>query len=180
MIKKVLKRIVDRLRGEVNLKKLKKQGMRVGKNFVYGKNCVFDPSHCFLISIGDNVVFSTHVHILAHDASTIKYNGYAKIGRVDICDDVFVGVNTTILPGAYIGDKTIIGAGSVVLGYCEPESVYAGVPAKKICSLKEYVEKNKSIENHFDESYTMRENVTEEKKKEMQELLKDRRIGFIK
>lgn len=180
MIKKVLKRIVDRLRGEVNLKKLKKQGMRVGKNFVYGKNCVFDPSHCFLISIGDNVGFSTHVHILAHDSSTLKYNGYAKIGRVDVGDDVFVGVNSTILPGTYIGDKTIIGAGSVVSGYCEPESVYVGVPAKRICSLKEYVEKSESIDVRFDESYTMRENVTEEKKKEMRELLKDKRIGFIK
>ena len=40
-----------------------------------------------------------------------------------------------------IGDNVIIGAGSVVSGKVESNSVYAGNPAKKICSLEEH--KNK-------------------------------------
>ena len=180
MIKRFIRRIVNIIRGETRIEKLIKQGMVVGKNFVYGKNCIFDPSHCFLISIGDNVVFSTHVHILAHDASTMKYNGYTKIGLVDIGDDVFVGVNATILPGTVIGNKTIVGAGSVVAGVCEPNSVYAGVPARRICSIEEYMKKMDDINLYFDEKYTVRQNVTSEMKKEMKELLKERRKGFIK
>ena len=42
-----------------------------------------------------------------------------------------------------VGDNVIIGAGSIVSGRLENDSVYAGNPAKKICSLQEYYEKCK-------------------------------------
>lgn len=67
------KKIISRLRGEPNLEHLKNNGLIIGDNFIYGKSCFFDPSHCFLIKIGNNVTFSTRVHLLAHDASTKKY-----------------------------------------------------------------------------------------------------------
>ena len=91
--------IIVKLRGEPDIKKLKEMGLQIGKDFQYGRYCFFDPSHCFLISIGDDVTFSTRVHLLAHDASTKKILGYAKIGRVDIGNHVFIGANSTILPG---------------------------------------------------------------------------------
>lgn len=43
--------------------------------------------------------------------------------------------------GAEIGDNVIIGAGSVVSGKIESNSVYAGNPAKRICSLEEHYQK---------------------------------------
>ena len=43
-----------------------------------------------------------------------------------------------------IGDNTIIGAYSVVSGKVEANSVYAGNPARKICSILEYYEKIKN------------------------------------
>lgn len=54
---------------------------------------------------------------------------------------MFIGMRSIILQGTNIGDNVIIGAGSVVSGRVESNSVYAGNPAKKICSLEDH--KNK-------------------------------------
>ena len=48
-----------------------------------------------------------------------------------------------ILPGTHIKSNTIIGAQAVVSGELEGDSVYAGNPAKRICSIDEYYEKRK-------------------------------------
>ena len=53
-MKSFLKSFVDRLRNEPRMKKLLADGLEIGSNFSYGRNCFFDPAHCFLISIGDN------------------------------------------------------------------------------------------------------------------------------
>ena len=52
-----------------------------------------------------------------------------------------------MLPGVTIGDNCIIGAGSLVNRDVPPNTVYGGVPAKYIFSLKEFYEKmNKNRE----------------------------------
>lgn len=58
-------------------------------------------------------------------------------------------MNSIVLMGANIGDNVIIGAGSVVSGKIEKNSVYAGNPARKICSLDEHYQR---LQNSFDES----------------------------
>lgn len=181
-IKNIIKNILERLRGEPQLEKLKRDGLTIGEHFQYGKYCFFDPSHCFLISIGDDVTFSTRVRLLAHDASTKKLFGYTKIGRVIIGNHVFIGAEVIVLPGVIIGDNSIVGAGSVVSKNVEPNSVYAGVPAKRICSVGEYIEKMKRINKDlwFGEDFTMRGGITNEKKKIMQEKLDGGVIGFVK
>lgn len=73
-------------------------GMKVGKNPNFQDGIIYDPSHSWLISIGDDVTIAPRVHILCHDASTKRALGYTKIGRVTIGDNVFIGANTTILP----------------------------------------------------------------------------------
>ena len=40
-----------------------------------------------------------------------------------------------IMPGVHIGSGVIIGAGSVVNKDCPDNSIYAGIPARKIKSL---------------------------------------------
>ena len=44
--------------------------------------------------------------------------------------------------GSRIGDNVIVGANSVVCGKLEPNSVYAGCPAKKVSSLDSFFKKN--------------------------------------
>ena len=156
-------------------------GLTLGKNVHVMGECILDPGHCWLISIGDHVTLSPRVHILAHDASTKKELGYTKISKVEIGNHVFVGANTVILPGVHIGDRVIIGAGSVVTKDIPENSVAAGNPAVIIGTYSDYMERNKEKMKDspiFDESY-MIGNITNDKKEEMNNLLEDG-IGYIR
>ena len=65
------------------------------------------------------------------------------IGCIRIDDNVFVGTNTTILANCHIGSNCILGAGTLVNKNLESGYVYAGVPAKKICTFEDFIEKRK-------------------------------------
>lgn len=96
----------------------------------------------------------TIVVLQAHDWSysvvaRVYNDAPGKQSITSIGDNVFIGMNSIILMGSNIEDNVIIGAGSVVSGRIEKNSVYAGNPARKICSLDEYYKK---LQNSFDES----------------------------
>lgn len=182
MIKRKIKEVVYRIRGEYTVEKLQRMGLKVGKNFDAQLGFELDPSHCWLIEIGDDVTFGPHVQVLAHDASTCKTLGYAKIGRVTIGNNVFVGAGSIILPGVKIGDNSVIGAGSIVTKDVPTNMVYAGNPAKQIMTLEEFVEKNSKLMEHaplYGEEYTLRKNISDKKKEQQKTELADC-IGFVK
>lgn len=177
---KIIDKIKILLRGEANLEYLIGSGLEIGKAFSYGRNCFFDPSFCFLISIGDNVTFSTRVHVLAHDASLKRILGYSKVGKVSIGNNVFIGANTTILPGISIGDFAIVGAGSVVTKSIPAYEVWAGNPARKICSVGEYKEKiDISYTKKYGARYKIGCGITQEMKDEMLTALNDTRFILV-
>ena len=152
-----------KIRGEFPTKKLIERGLLVGDNFNRQQECIIDPSHCWLISIGNNVTLAPRVHILAHDASTKYHLGYAKIGLVNIGNDV------------------IIGAGSIVTSDIPSGYVAVGNPARVICKTEEYLNKNKELmENRpkYDETWTLRYPITHDKKKKMIESLRSG-IGYV-
>lgn len=181
MIKKLLKELVYRLRGEKTVESLKKSGLKVGKNFNPQLGFELDSSHCWLIEIGDNVTFGPHVQILAHDASTCHWIGYAKIGRVTIGNNCFIGAGSIVLPNVSIGDNVIIGAGSVVTHSIPSNTVAAGNPAKIVMSLNDFIGKHKSqLETApvYDETFTLRKNISNElKEKQYSEL--NNGIGYV-
>lgn len=180
-MKRVLKEIVYRLRGEYTTEKLIQMGLKVGKNFGRLNGVIIDPSHCWLIEIGDNVTLAPRVHILAHDASTKNFLGYTKIANVIIGNNVFIGAESVILPGVHIGDNVIVGANSTVSKDIPSGLVVAGTPAKKVCTIKEFLEKNNKRMKKgkcYDESYTLRGDITEQKKKQMKQELENR-LGFV-
>ena len=80
----IIKELVYRLRGEYTTERLISMGMKVGKNFGRLNGVILDPSHCWLLEIGDDVNLGPRVHILCHDASTKIYLNYTKIGKVKI------------------------------------------------------------------------------------------------
>ena len=161
----------------------KKRGMKIGKNFNRQSGTRLDPSHCWLISIGDDVTLGNKVQILAHDDTTRIYTGCGRIAPVKIGDRVFVGANSTILMNTTIGNDVIIGAGSLVTGNIPDDSIVAGVPAKVIGKTSEYIAREKErIENGliFDSSYMYHKGVTDEKKKEMWEAFeKSSDVGYL-
>ncbi|MBO5449207.1 MAG: acyltransferase [Ruminococcus sp.] len=134
---------------------MRKKGAVIGKNthiYSSAKHRI-DVEHSRFIEIGDNCLITNGVVILAHDYSyAVLVNAYHELVRkqriTKIGNNVFIGMNAIILMGAEIGDNTIIGAGSVVSGKLEGNAVYAGNPAKRICSLDEYRQKmNADYEN---------------------------------
>lgn len=62
----------------------------------------------------------------------VEYKPHYVRGGIVIGRCVFVGCRVTILPGVKIGNGVSIGAHSLVKSDCEPESIYAGTPAKKV------------------------------------------------
>jgi len=104
-----------KLKYERYIQACKKRGMKVGENTHFMPGCYFDNEYCRLISIGDNCTLSNEVFILAHDASMYKFLKFAKIAKVTIHDNCFIGARTLILPGVSIGPNAIVGAGSVVV-----------------------------------------------------------------
>lgn len=70
-------------------------------------------------------------------------------------DNVFIGSGTRILYNTRIGSNVIIGSDSLVNKDIPDNSVYAGVPAKFICSFDEYVEKARKYSQQFKERYGM-------------------------
>ena len=176
------RKIVMLLNREVPTETLIKRGMKVGKNFNRQQGCFLDPSHCFLITIGDDVTMSIRVTVMAHDASTKKTLGYTKVGQVHIGNHVFIGANTTILPGVTIGDYAVIGAGSIVTHDVPARTVAVGVPAKEICSVDEYIERfqlQMDKTNTFGDEYRMGYGLDESKKKEILAAT-DGKIAFIR
>ena len=177
----LLKEFVYRLRGEYTTEKLIKMGMKVGKNFGRLNGVILDPSHCWLIEIGDNVTLAPRVHILCHDASTKVFLNYTKIGRVTIGNNVFIGADSVVMPGVTIGSNVIIGANSTVTHDVPDNMVVAGSPAVKISSLEEYLEKEiakMQTAPCYGEEYTLRRNVPMEMRMRQKEELKGK-IGFI-
>jgi maltose O-acetyltransferase len=180
-VKNYIKEFLYRLRGEYTTEKLISMGMRVGKNFGRLNGVILDPSHCWLIEIGDNVLLAPRVHILCHDASTKEFLNYTKIGKVKIGNRVFIGAESVVLPNVTIGDNVIIGANSTVTKDIPSNVVAAGNPAKIICSLEEYLKKQKeNMKNApiYDVDYTLRGKLTAKKKRQMiQEL--ENKIGYV-
>lgn len=116
---------------------------KIGKNVSIGAFC----------EIGANVVIRDNVRIGAmsfipegvtiEDGAwigprvTFTNDMYPPSGRDSwlktvVCEGARIGASVTILPGVYIGEKSFVGAGSVVTKSVPAEETWAGVPARKI------------------------------------------------
>ena len=91
------------------------------------------------IRIGDNVMVGANTKIIDHDFHSLDYVERRKnamdheVSRpVSIGDDVFIGCNCIVLKGTHIGNRCIVGAGSVVSGSFDDDCLIAGNPAKVI------------------------------------------------
>jgi len=121
-------------------------GVRIGDNcrIISTPNWGSEP---WLIEIGNHVEITTDVSFITHDGSTWcfrdnkKYKDVIRYGSIIIDDNCFIGQSVIILPNTHIGNNCIIGAGSVVKGRIPDNSVFAGVPARLICSTEVFAEK---------------------------------------
>lgn len=110
------------------------KNISVGKNVFINAGCKFQDQGGILIDdgalIGHNVVLATLNHDFHPNKRANMVPAPIKIGK-----NVWVGSNTTIVPGVSIGDGSIIAAGAVVTKDVPENVVAAGVPAKIIRKL---------------------------------------------
>lgn len=106
--------------------------LSVGMNSQLGQNCRLNGD----IEIGDNVLMGPDVVMMAtsHEYSNTEIpmmdQGEAIVKKIIIGNDVWIGTRVIILPGVEVGDKSIIGAGSVVAKSVPKGSVVVGNPGK--------------------------------------------------
>jgi acetyltransferase-like isoleucine patch superfamily enzyme len=115
------------------------------------KSAKFDDFH--RITLGDRLVVSLNVYFLTHDYSfttaliAIDEKPQTDIGiykNIVVGDNVFIGMNSLILPGTTIGNNVIVGAGSVVRGNVPDYSIITGNPAHVAGDIREYARKVQS------------------------------------
>ena len=176
-MKLFVRKLLRKIKGSAySPEELRAHGIHVGDNCYIGIKHI-DLAHGFLISIGNNVTVS-NARILAHDASTKRYLGYSKVGRVTIGDNTFIGAGAIILPGVHIGKNVIVGAGAVVTKDIPDHCVVAGNPAGFICSTEEYIEKNRKCMKKNNVWNTHYAKKSKNEKEEMAAVLSDTKIGF--
>ncbi len=144
-------RISLMMNSDKRVKYLKKHNVfgHIGENSIWRDRLV--PLYAERIYLGNNVRCGSKVFFITHDVIHDMLNHREgndfefkeHIGDIHIGDNVFIGSNTTILGGANIGSNVIVGAGSLVNKDIPSNSVVGGVPARRICSFDEFVEKRK-------------------------------------
>jgi acetyltransferase-like isoleucine patch superfamily enzyme len=115
--------------------------VKAGLKFLHGNVTLGDHS-----GISDNCFLEDHAHITIGPGSGIgagtmlitsthgwgesdQRHGEWRCAPIVLEEGVWVGAGATVLPGVRIGAGCMIAAGSVVTRDCEPNGLYAGVPA---------------------------------------------------
>lgn len=91
------------------------------------------------IVIGNNTVIASGVNIIdvnGHETYSLNRTvGRDTAKEIIIGNNVWIGLNAIILKGTYIGDNSIVSAGSVVQGSFPNNSLIQGNPAKLVKEL---------------------------------------------
>jgi acetyltransferase-like isoleucine patch superfamily enzyme len=135
--------------------------LQIGKHTLFEPNCwitIADSGRvtigegCFLnlntmiaaqneVTIGDHTMFANHCFV--SDAShrfddrtmPVTWQGFTSKGPTRIGSNCWFGVNCVVTSGVTIGDRTVVGANSVVTRDLPPGVIAAGTPAKVIRAI---------------------------------------------
>lgn len=154
----MIRRLIDRF---VTARRIQKDavgwarslGVQVGEGcWLFASPGMFG-SEPYLVKLGDHVVVGSGTRFVTHDGGVWVFRDrdpemgiYAPI---IVGNNVFVGINVSIMPGVTIGDNCVIGMGSIVTRDIPPGSVAAGVPARVIKTVEEYWESVKGKAFHL-------------------------------
>ena len=112
------------------------------KNIIFDLNDInnFQGSGKYFQAIGNSKIYIGTGTLIANNVGIITTNhdhknpkNHLKGEDVKIGKNCWIGMNAMILPGVFLGDNTIVGAGAVVTkSFIEGNCVIAGNPAKII------------------------------------------------
>jgi len=110
--------------------------IKVGESVFFNFNCIV--LDVMSVTIGDRSKFGPNVQIYTatHPIDHVERSSGVEYAKpITIGADVWVGGSVVICPGVSIGDRTIIGAGSVVTKDLPSDVFAAGNPCKVIRKL---------------------------------------------
>lgn len=91
-------------------------------NIIIGANCM----------IAARCAFTPYQHSLADTNRPMREQPLTSRGDIVIEDDVWLGVNVSVMDGVTIGTGAVVGAGAVVTEDIPPYAIAGGVPARVI------------------------------------------------
>lgn len=129
-------------------------GVSIRENVIIGNNCIIGRNATinYGTKIGNSVKIMDLAHVTAkviiHDYAFIgphvcmaDDNGFGKnevdsanAGGAEIFENANLGEGVLLLPNVKIGENAIVGAGAVVTKDVEANSVFMGMPAKRVRS----------------------------------------------
>lgn len=115
-------------------------GVKMGADCFISPQAYFDRIKSNMIEIGDNCMITRGCMILSHTDAFMGgrrkiWTGKREFKKVKIGNNVYIGVDTVVMPGVTIGDNVVIGAKSLVNDDIPPNSVALGVPARVVRPL---------------------------------------------
>ena len=117
--------------------------VKAGDNCSFWYGCVLRGDVCDLI-LGDRVniqdgavVHGTHEKSATRIGNDVTVGHNAIVHGCILNDNVLIGMGAIVMDNAVVPSGTIVAAGAVVLEkqVLEPNSIYAGTPAKKVKQL---------------------------------------------
>lgn len=108
--------------------------IRIGKNvwlyFAVSGGCYIQGGNG--IKIGDDTILAPGVKIISANHDLQDYSQWVPDQPIDIGYKCWIGANAVLLPGIRLGDRCVVGAGSVVTKSFPDGSIVGGVPAKRL------------------------------------------------
>lgn len=154
-IKNIIRKIIykERSSSQAYISYMRSRGAKIGDRVTIfsPKTTSIDMTRPWLIDIGNDVQITEGVTLLTHGYDWAVLKGvYGEIlgsgGGIQIGNNVFIGMKTTILKGVHVGNNVIIGANSLVNKDVPNNCVVAGNPARVIMPLDKYYEKRKAAQ----------------------------------
>jgi UDP-2-acetamido-3-amino-2,3-dideoxy-glucuronate N-acetyltransferase len=117
--------------------------VEIQKNAFIGNNCKIS-SHTFVcegvtieddVFVGHNVAFINDIYPRATADGQLQTEADWKVEKTLVKKGASIGSGATILAKVTIGEKAIIGAGSVVTKDVPPNTIVAGNPARPLRKL---------------------------------------------
>lgn len=110
--------------------------VRIGSHCFVGNGVFFDSAREIVlednVQIGPNVLLITSSHVIGGSGRRAAHPANLPIL---LEKGVWIGAGATILPGVTIHQGVVVGAGAVVTKDCVANSIYTGVPARRLRNL---------------------------------------------
>ena len=115
----------------------------IGDKLIIGKFCMIASNVTFIMNGANHLTDSITSYpfaIFGHDwSNAMEGKSYPTKGDTIVGNDVWIGYNSTIMPGIRIGDGAIIATNSTITKDVEAYTIVGGNPAKEI--RKRFTEK---------------------------------------